>query len=539
MIKSFFWLVVSLLLVAYSQPDHGLFSFLASLLGYALFFYGLTDLSSRRKKFLIGTLWFFGVQLYQLSWMATPYYHGTDIYYPYFGITFSMGLQWGLLSIFFKKELSYYRILAMASFWALSEYARLYFLSGFPFNPIGQSLSFSLISLQWAAAIGVLGLSFWVLLTNLSIYKSLEKRSFKRLSTALVIAGVPYFFGYWNLSIHQRHLDNSEPLKVALVQTGLYAEEKLEFDERPDRYLSPVCQWERIVKSLQGKGSHKIDLILLPESAVPHDLFYSYLTIEEVKEIFSKALDVDDYPFFPKLEYPIAKNELVTNAFVAQAVANYFQSELIMGTVYHNLAKKISHNSAVHFSPNKSLYQMYHKRVLVPLSEYLPVSFIRSFVAQHGIEHFFTPGKEANVFYGKTVIAPSICYEECFSHVVREGKGRGAKLFANLSNDVWFPHSRLAIDHFHLGRFRSVENGVPLIRACNTGITVGVDSVGRVIGRLEEKIDRDHWLQSVLFLNIPTYNYQTIFSRFGNSPTLAFSTFFLSTFFIFRKKRHL
>jgi apolipoprotein N-acyltransferase len=583
------------LFVAYSQPDRPFSAFVASVGGYAIFFFALKSFFSKKEKFLVGVFWFFCVQLFQLSWMATPYYHGMQIYYPYLGCSLCIGLQWGVLSVFFKENLSYYRILGMASFWTLAEYARLFFLCGFPFNPVGQSLSFSLAPLQLASAVGVLGLSFWVVLTNLFVYKwiaeishkqwgklpemsphlfasnwedracmdkpsaslqkdgvadsvefssfsrkhDLEKKSMKTILSALTIGLFPYLFGYWNLYTHQRQIENSESFRVALVQTGLYAEEKVEFEDRSNQYLSPLCQWQRILKSLNNPKGEKVDLIVLPESALPHDLFNYHLAFEDIYEMFKGVFDIQEVCFFPKLEYPIAKGRLVTNAFVAQAIANYFQSELIMGTIYHNLNKKISHNSAVHFSPNKTFYQIYHKRVLIPLSEYLPFSFIGSFMAQHGIEHFFDPGKEANLFYGKTLIAPSICYEECFSSIVRDAKVRGAKLLANLSNDVWFPNSRLAKEHFHLGRFRSVENGTPLVRACNTGITAGIDSVGRVIGQLKEKADEDHWFQGVLFLDIPSYNYETIFSRVGNHPTVALSLFFLSTFFIFRKKRRL
>ncbi len=524
-------IITSFVLVSFSQPDHKFLAFLTSFLGFALFFYSLKGELSHRKKFLIGTSWFLGVQLIQLFWMATPYYHGFEIYYPYVFLSLAMGLQWGLLTLFFKDSLSYQRILAMASFWTLMEYSRLYFLCGFPFNPIGQSLAYSLPSLQWASVLGILGLTFWILLTNLVLIKWWEEKSMRTGSVALAIAALPALFGYWNLHLQKRALENGDHLKVALVQTGLYAEEKTAFQEKSDEYLPPLYQWERIILGLRDQKGKEIDLIVLPESALPFDIFHPHLSSHDVKEMFMRLLNWD---FVPK-----TSDHFLTNGDVAQGIANYFSSELIMGATYYNATKKESYNSAVHFSPNKTLCQMYHKRVLVPLSEYLPVSFIRSFLAQHGIEYFFTPGNEANVFYGKTVVSPSICYEECFSHLVREGKVRGAKLLANLSNDVWFPHSRLPKDHFHLGRFRAVENGLPLVRACNTGITAGVDCFGHIVGRLEEKADRDHWFQGVLFLEIPTYTASTFYSLTGNCPTLAFSIFMLSTFFIFRKKYRL
>jgi apolipoprotein N-acyltransferase len=521
MVINAFCIVFGWLIVAYSQPDHPLPALLATLIGYALFFYGIRSVSSPKKKFFIGVGWFLAIQLIQLKWIATPYYHGVDIYYAYLAIAVWLALQWGFLTLFFKQEMGYYRILAMASFWVLSEYSRLFVLCGFPFNPIGQSLTFASYPLQLAGVMGILGLSFWALASNLFIYKWWVEPSLRTASVALVCAITPYLFGSWNIHVHKEGVELSEPFRVALVQTGLYAEEKTEFQEDPDPYLTPVKQWKQIIGLLEKRVNEHVDLIVLPEATVPSELFERHIPTNTIE-------------ILPKTEHSFA-----SNGEVAQAIANHFQSELILGALYSPPLKERSYNSAVHFSPHRKMCQMYHKRVLVPLSEYLPFSFIRSMVAKHGIESFFTPGVESNLFYGKRVLSASICYEECFSHIVREGRVRGANFLVNLSNDVWFPHSRLSKEHFHLGRLRAVENGAPLVRACNTGITVGVDSLGRIIGKLEEKKDSAHWLQDVLYIDIPSYSYKTLFSRTGNSPVLAFSFFTLSTFLILRKKYRL
>ena len=141
------------------------------------------------------------------------------------------------------------------------------------------------------------------------------------------------------------------------------------------------------------------------------------------------------------------------------------------------------------------------------------------------IVDFFTHGKEAKVFEGNCPLNISICYEECFSHLMREGKLNGAKLFVNVTNDAWYPSSRLPLKHFDLGKLRAIENGVPLVRACNTGVTAAVDSLGRVVDTLgNEKLE---WQKGVLFVPLDLYSYPTLYTYFGDYLIVAISLFFL------------
>ena len=83
-------------------------------------------------------------------------------------------------------------------------------------------------------------------------------------------------------------------------------------------------------------------------------------------------------------------------------------------------------------------------------------------------------------------ISPSICMEEMYSFIVRGGRLLNADLLLNITNDGWYPNSRLPKQHFDHGRIRAVENGLPLVRACNTGVTGAVDALGREIASLKD-----------------------------------------------------
>jgi len=177
--------------------------------------------------------------------------------------------------------------------------------------------------------------------------------------------------------------------------------------------------------------------------------------------------------------------------------------------------------------------------MLVPLSEYIPfgeIRFLADFVkSRFGIEQFFLPGNKPQVFQGKIPYGLSICYEETYPAFAAETRRKGAELFINVTNDAWFPHSLLPKQHFDHGRLRAVENGVPLLRVCNTGITAGVDRFGRMVESLppsESKID-------VLILDLPTSTHKTLYTFWGDKMILGLSFLFLLFPAIERKKKTL
>ena len=127
----------------------------------------------------------------------------------------------------------------------------------------------------------------------------------------------------------------------------------------------------------------------------------------------------------------------------------------------------------------------YEKRILLPIAEYIPFNWVKKFALKYGIADSFTPGLEAKVFQmGRVKTGVSICYEETFGNLMRANRAKGADLLINLTNDAWYPDSRLPSVHYLHGRLRAVELGIPLLRSCNTGVTCGIDALGRTIGML-------------------------------------------------------
>lgn len=553
------WACISLLLVGFGQPAHcSLCAMLAAAIGWMPLLLLLCSASSKRNRFLLATLWFTGVQLIQLSWFVShPFLY---IWIVYFAFSLLTGLQFGLLALFITTERikSFLGVSAIAAAWTLLEWSRLFFLSGFSWNPAGLALTAGLYPLQFASIGGVFFLSFWVLWTNLLGARAYlryrekgDKRTFYWIPTLLWAGAAitPYLWGFIQVSLHAPLIDNQlkneeELFHSLLVQTAFPVEETLPL-QSPDSFIQYTLQeWRTILQIIKPYVGKKLDLIALPEFTVPLGTYSLAFAYDDVAAAFEQAFGKKALEHLPPKEMPWAhklKNNrwMVNNAFFGQAIANIFDAPLLIGLEDADdpaEGERIYYSAALFFEPGAEEPRRYAKRVLVPMGEYIPFSFIKDLVARYGIAASFTPGASAEVFVtGKNnhSFSPSICYEETFGHLTREGCLLGAKMLVNLTSDVWYPHSALPQQHFDLARLRTVENGVPLLRACNTGITSALDSLGRIHGILYDENGDSEWVQGALYTAVPKYTYTTLYSTVGDSLIIALSLLLLLTYAVF------
>ncbi len=528
----------AVILTAMGQPDRGIFPpLLCYCFGYLSIFAIILQFRLLLTRFLVSFILMVFVQLHQLNWVATTTYHGKGILALYALLVLGIAAQFALLSLFLPRDrpLSMVRCGAIASLWAIIEISRLYYLCGFPFNSVGLVMTFHPSIMQMASIFGIYGLSFWVIFTSTWGASSFLQSSPKCLVIWLSLLILPALFGYFHIQYHDERSRGEKIIETALIQTGLEVEQKWEFPKKREKYVSPYEQWKKIFQLMDSAPKKNYDLVILPEVAVPGDACYTQIDYQKcLEEIFRS----DDR--LPLLEFPFAETNTedkweVSHVWMAQALANRFKSELVIGLLDHDSAANESYNSAFHIVPFRKAVHRYEKRVLVPLAEYLPLPMMKSFLEEYGISSFFTPGKKAKVFTGQIPLSVSICYEEGFNNLMREARVLGAKLLVNVTNDGWFPRSRLPQEHFNLGRVRSVENGIPVLRACNTGITAAIDSLGRVINEMKEVDFEGKNTQGVVFASLNTYSYTTIFSLFGNSLILLVSSIVLLAFFFYKR----
>lgn len=549
-------IVISFFIVAFGQPAGiSWLSAIASVVGYTLFCRVLLDISMPSKRFWLGTLWFIAVQAVQLSWLLSHPFSYIYIVFTLFCVL--CGLQWGFFSLFIIPQniFSLIRIVALAGLWTFLEWTRFFFFSGYSWNPAGLALTENLYTLQFAAVGGVFGLSFWVILVNM-----LGLRAWlflPRKAPALVwitLAAAPFLFGLLHLNLHlaeiekQNSMAKQEPFRSLLVQTAFPAEETLTFTDKQSYIAYVLDEWTQVLKIIQPHLGKQIDLIALPEYVVPfgtyHYLYPSFVVVENVQKIFGKSalssLPPLEEPFARPYETIQGKIWFVNNAYWVQTIANIFQAEVIVGLEDSDdigNGQRKHYSAALHFKPNATLEsfspQRYAKRVLIPLAEYIPFSWVQTWAAEYGIQSSFTSGEEATIFQGRDVpFGVSICYEETFGNLIRECRANGAELIVNLTSDVWYPNSNLPKQHFDHARLRTVECGIPLLRACNTGITTGVDSLGCIITTLGDGTPESQWLAEALYVETPRYHYNTIYGRYGDFPVILFCCLSLLLFLI-------
>jgi len=540
MIRNILLFFVSLIIVAWGQPDDSLIlSVLASGCGFALFWMILFSFPSKKKRFLLSSLWFTLVQAIQLSWLATPQYQGSYIFFVYGVLIVFLGVQFGLLSLLLPEKplFKLKKLLAIAGVWTLIEWGRLFILCGFAWNPIGLSMTAFPTSAQIASIWGIFGLSFWTAFVNLLVLSTLVSRSRRRGVFAGAAFLFPFLFGIAHIKYHEIKKESAqESYRIALVQTSLLPSEKSYFYQYGHEFVSPYNQWKSIAKYLDEKGTLNVDLIAMPEYAVPFSAHTAVYPYEDVVYVLQETWGDQDWSYL--LVAPFVENRngqwYVNNLFWAQAFADHYEAEVVLGLDDTDEVKGENYNAAFHVMPHTLNINRYEKRVLLPLAEYLPFSLLKPLVARYGINDFFTHGTEAKVFEGSHSLNISICYEECFSHLIREGKLNGAKLFVNVTNDAWYPSSGLHLKHFSHGKLRAIENGVPLVRACNTGVTAAIDSLGRTVGQLgTENLELQ---KGALITELDLYTYSTIYTYLGDYLIVTLSLIFIIWAFAKRRK---
>lgn len=532
--NAFFWLA-SFFIVGFGQPAWSpVVSIGASFFGYALFWKAIAKVDSKKKRFLHGAVWFALAEAIHLSWMTATRYHGFYILVVYLAVLIWMGSQFGVLCACMKKEISFFHVCALASFWTLLEYSRLFVLCGFIFNPVGLALSSYPILAVSASVVGVYGLSFLVIFINLLAYKFLQAPIFRNVRNYTVIVVLLLACGISHVFFHKKWAkETGQHIEVALVQTGLKPEQKIPMRGQEEEFISPFYQWTNVFSFLECKVTKALNLIVLPEASVPFGAKEYIYMLDDVKFVLKTQLVQDYESYFPSLIEPFAKkNEegdwQVSNSFWLQTLANFYTCEVLAGLDDYDKDIRKGYNAAFFYSsfePDKIC--RYEKRKLVPLAEYLPIKSLEALVAKYGITGFAEHGKKAIIFGKKIRYSPSICYEECFPQMMKEGKEMKADVYVNLTNDGWFYPSKLPRQHLYHARVRAIENGVAILRSCNTGVTAGINSLGEIVGSLEDDKKNHQDIQDVLMLSLNYYNYPTIYTQLGDYLIVSLSFLFL------------
>ena len=338
-----------------------------------------------------------------------------------------------------------------AALWVALEMIQGRLLTGFPWNFAGASQYQLLPVIQMAAVTGVYGVSFSVVWFSVSLFcawLALTRQPERRwrwqreLILPLVVLAAIFTLGWQRVT---EPAPGGPTLEIALIQPSI-----------PQKWIWDSAEssrrFEQLLELSRQALTNGPDLLVWPEAAVPYMVRWD----EEARAA-------------------------VTN------LARTHQVWLVLGSDDAELRARPDggretnyFNSSFLVRPDGELAASYRKRRLVIFGEYYPLKKWLPFL--NGLGEF-TPGSKPVPFLMpelKVKTSVLICFEDVFPHLAREYVDDDTDFLLNLTNNGWFGESAAQWQHAASAVFRAVENGLPLVRCANNGLTCWVDAQGRL-----------------------------------------------------------
>lgn len=422
---------------------------------YGGLFWLISNATTKKRAFADGWWWGFGFFTTGLYWfcialLTDPEKFAWAIPFCLLGLNGIIALYPAVACLLYFLTFTNYRLqttdyrkcFAFSLIWLVVEYARGHLFSGFPWNLAGYSFGFSDISLQLASVIGIYGLTFFAVLLGASITIIRTSRILPLIIWSLFI--ISLIWGNYRLGNAKEGEATGTVLR--LVQANIQQNHK----------WNPLLQKQGLDEHIRLTVSESLDKIthvIWAETATPYALR-------------------DNTPLTKYLGNSLPNGvKLITGALrVDGDESNY--------NIY---------NSAVMLDNGGKIIGNYDKHALVPFGEFIPLRFLipswlklpvgdKDFSRGHGVQ--------TENWQGLPPVSVLVCYEGIFPETAVDANNRPAWLL-NITNDAWFGMSSGPYQHFEMARMRAVEQGLPLVRVANTGITAYIDEYGRIKGKID------------------------------------------------------
>ena len=415
--------------------------------------------------------WAFGAGYFTLVlfWITEPFYvdatrHAWMAPFALATMAGGLALFWGL-AFGVAKWLNRHSSLALIVTFTAAELLRAYVFTGFPWGMIAY-VWVDTPFMQLAAHFGPHGLNALTLALTAGVYH-LTLRKWRG-----VVIGLSAWGAAIGISLSGPSApDTADGPTIRLIQPN--APQHLKWDPE----WIPVW-FDRQIGFTSAEGNP--DLIVWPETSVPGVLDYNDDRIAQISQ-----------------------------------AAN--GTPVIFGT--HRLSDAGYHNTLVAMDGSAEITGLYDKFHLVPFGEYVPGG---DWIARIGLDMFsaqlgygYASGEGPKLMDLGTLglVQPLICYEAVFPQDVNQAPA-GAEWMLQVTNDAWFGTRSGPYQHLVQAQFRAVEQGLPMVRVANTGVSAVIDSKGRVIAQLP--LNASGFLDETL----PPVGRPTLYGRTGDLPVL-------------------
>lgn len=419
----------------------------------------LVNFSQFFKRAFVFFFFFFLAQLYWIAWALKVYGMPEMMPFGLIGMPLIIGIFPAICispSFFFRENTIIFSWIFFLG-WCASELSRSFFFTGFPWNLNGYV--WDLPILQSTRFIGIFGLSFITTAATVVLYTKQKKLGCIIFCTLL---------GFWIEG--QQRLNapfTNTQVCIRLVQPSIDQEKKwgLEFFEQNLSVLEYLSK---------AKGEKPVDIIIWPEAAI--------------------TIPIETHPpLAAHLGSFINQGYLITGA--PRKTANTLQ-------IFSSL-QVLDHTGKIH-----ATFDKFH---LVPFGEYVPLRSINPFPKLTNGMLDYSPGTGPKTIHIKNIppFSPLICYEAIFSGAVIDGQKRPEWLL-NITNDAWYGTTSGPYQHLKIVQVRAIEEGLPLMRVANNGISAVIDAYGRIVHQLE--LNKIGFIDAHLPASLP----QTIYRQLIN-----------------------
>ena len=394
-------------------------------------------------------------------------------------------LGFALARLIWTRDAS--RVIALAACLTISEWLRGHVLTGFPWNAFGYALTEPLALAQTASLIGLWGMTFLsvaIFASPATLIDGSSRGRNPRIApvTAVLLLVAMGIFGGIRLSLHPT--TTVANVKLRIMQPNLQQDVRFNYSAKAEVMQKYLTLSDR-ASGPQSTGVRDASILIWPESAFPFFLTREADAMAQIADLLPKG------------------TILITGSVRAP--------DLPPGTRVTR-----AYNSIYAIDHDGSVLSVYDKLHLVPFGEYLPfqdwmekLGFVQLTKVQGG----FIPGTRRRTMEIPNAprMLPLICYEAIFPGNVAARDDRPGWI-VNLTNDGWFGISTGPYQHLQQARLRAIEEGLPVVRAANTGISAVIDPLGRVIARLGLGVE------GVLDASLPSAMAPTIYARSGDIP---------------------